>query len=226
MYLQLLAAPRRADHVRAVSPQIDGKLLYLTTTDGREIAVRASAEVPSATKAVGAMAELVAGEWTDDELDRRWRAPLPAELRHDIDHFHLPPDSVANRDSWAEWHYSLLRPIGNGGPSRSGGRRRPNGEWGAQVLLTLHESGKPARRFSTTVPARDVRFSVTDADLTLGAHTVRVLPDGRYAVRARVTEEGGGSVASVDLVVAPAPRAYFPGTSLGSGDRSGYGCRA
>ena len=41
IYRQLLAAPRQRDVVTAVSPQIEGKLLYLRTRDGRELAVRA-----------------------------------------------------------------------------------------------------------------------------------------------------------------------------------------
>ncbi|MGZ8493845.1 MAG: hypothetical protein ACXWZS_16705, partial [Gemmatirosa sp.] len=63
---QLLAAPRLARDVRAVAPQIDGKLLYLTLRAGREVAVRASGEVPSATVAVGAAPALAAGRWIDD----------------------------------------------------------------------------------------------------------------------------------------------------------------
>ena len=49
VYLQLLASPRLAGTVTAVSPQIEGKLVYLTTPDGREIPVRASADSSSAS---------------------------------------------------------------------------------------------------------------------------------------------------------------------------------
>ena len=42
LYLQLLAAPRLAGAVRAVAPQSEGKLLYLTTADGVEHPVRAT----------------------------------------------------------------------------------------------------------------------------------------------------------------------------------------
>ena len=37
------------------------------------------------------------GKWVDDDGDRRWIAPTPLELRHEIDHFHLPPDSIGER---------------------------------------------------------------------------------------------------------------------------------
>jgi hypothetical protein len=96
------------------------------------------------------------------------------------------------------------------------------------VLVTLHETGRPARRFSARVPAAQVRYSTRDADLTLGPWTVRVLPDGRYAVRASAdAEDGRGDAVDVDLVVAPAPRAYFPGATLESGDfASGYAVAA
>src|SRR6185436_9678432 len=98
VYLQLLAAPRLAAHVRAVAPQLDGKLLYLRTARGVEYPVRATGEVPSLTEAVGAAPTLAAGMWADDSLDRRWRSPTPAELRHDIDHFHRTPAGIANRE--------------------------------------------------------------------------------------------------------------------------------
>src|SRR6476646_11199511 len=39
---QLLASPRIARDVRAVAPQIEGKLLYLRTLHGKELPVRAS----------------------------------------------------------------------------------------------------------------------------------------------------------------------------------------
>ena len=54
---------------------------------------------------------------------------------------------------------------------------------------------------------------------------MRLLPDGRYAVHASAPESDsqGHATATVDLVVTPAPGAYFPGAALGSGDMvSGY----
>jgi ABC-type lipoprotein release transport system permease subunit len=53
IYRQLLAAPRLQDAVTSVSPQIEGKLVYLRTSDGRERPVRASADIPSRTAALG-----------------------------------------------------------------------------------------------------------------------------------------------------------------------------
>jgi hypothetical protein len=68
-----------------------------------------------------------------------------------------------------------------------------------------------------------VRFSTNDANLAVGESRVTVLPDGRYAVRALAREEGGGAPVAVDLVVSPAPRAYFPGATLSGGELvSGY----
>jgi hypothetical protein len=231
--LQLLAAPRLAADVRAVAPQIEGKLLYLTLPGGAEVPVRANGEIPSATRAVGAAATLAAGRWEDDDADRRWLAPTPYELRHDIDHFHLPPADVASPESWSEWHYfNVLSPdrsrwafvsfilAGRVGAPDTGSVPA----WGAQVLVTTHAQGGRTRRYAALVPPDRIRFSTTDADLTLGASSVRVLPDGRYAVRAGArAEDGGGDSVDVDLVVAPTPRAYFPGATLQSGDfTSGY----
>jgi hypothetical protein len=228
VYRQLLAAPRLARDVAAVAPQIEGKLLYLRTADGVERPVRAAGEIPSRTAAVGAMPSLTAGSWTDDEYDRRWRDPTPHELRHEIDHFHLPAVRVGQPpdESWAEWHYFNVV---------SADRRRwafisfivggaiPTGRWGGQVLVTLHEEGRPARRFVTSAPATAVRFSTSSADLAIGESRVTVLADGRYEVRARATEEGRGGTVDVNLTIAPTPRAYFPGATLEGGEfTSGY----
>ena len=228
VYLQLLAAPRLADAVKAVAPQIEGKLVYLRTADGREIPVRASGEIPSAAAAVGAAPELAAGRWADDASDRGWANPEPAALKHAIDHFHLPPPGLANPESWAEWHYFNVL---------SADRRRwafisyivagevPDGRWGGQLLVTVHEEGRPARRFTAVAEPRDIRFSTTDANLVVGAaNTVTVTPEGNYQIRARAREEGGaGAALALDLLVTPTPRAYFPGASLGGGDfASGY----
>lgn len=226
IYAQLLAAPRLAPQIAAVAPQIEGKLLYASTHDGREIPVMASGEIPSRTVAVGAMPALSSGEWLDDGLDREWRDPQPDELRNAIDHFHLPPASARHDPTWAEWHYFNVL---------SADRSKwafisfivagavPSGQWGGQVLVTLHQQGGASRRFVATVPAEAVRFSTTRADVGIGRSTVSVLSDGRYAVQARAVEDGGSSAVDVNLVVTPAAGAYFPGAALSSGDVvSGY----
>jgi len=218
--LQLLSSVRDTARTRAVAPQIAEKVLYLRTADGRERAVRATAELPSRSAAVGALPQIATGEWRDDAFDTRWRSPTPAELRADIDHFHLPPRDVENRDSWAEWHYfNVLSPDRKRWAFLSFivGGDVPDGRWGGQVLLTLHQEGKAARRFSAAFPADSITFSTWNADLRGGTGSVTVEPDGRYRVRARARAEDGGAEATVDLVVAPAPGAYFPGASLGGG---------
>lgn len=226
VYLQLLASPRLSSLVRAAAPQMEGKLVYLRSPSLGEVAVRATGEIPSATRAVGGAHDLASGAWEDDDGDRRWSAPSAQELRHDIDHFHETPVGVLNRESWGEWHYfNVLSADGRRWAFLTFllGGDVPNGEWGGQLLLTLHEGGRPARRFSRRVDRAKVRYSTSDADLTLDDAFVRVLPDGRYAVRARIPAEAGGPSADVDLVVSPAPGAYFPGTALGAGDFvSGY----
>jgi hypothetical protein len=226
IYQQLLAAPRLSPEVAAVAPQIEGKLLYARTSDGREIPILTSGEIPSRTSAVGAPSLLAAGEWRDDSLDRVWRDPSPAELRHAIDHFHLPPAEARGDPTWAEWHYFNVL-----SPDRSKwvfisfivGGAVPNGQWGGQLLVSTHQQGGASRRFVATVPASAVRFSTSRADVAIGNSSVSVLADGRYAIRARGKEEGGASTIDVNLVVAPAPGAYFPGAALSSGETiSGY----
>lgn len=226
VYQQLLAAPRLSPYVEAVAPQIEGKLLYLRAADGREWPVMASGEIPSATAAVGAMPPLASGEWRDDGPDRTWIDPQPNELRDAIDHFHLPPASARRDPTWAEWHYfNVLSPDRTRWAfiSLIVAGEVPEGRWGGQVLVTLHTQGGRARRFVATVPSSDVRLSTNTANLGIGGSSVSVLADGRYAVHARAVEEHGTDVVEVNLVVTPAPRAYFPGAALSSGETvSGY----
>jgi hypothetical protein len=226
IYRQLLAAPRLAPYIAAAAPQIDSKLLYLRGPNGKEIAVDAAGEIPSLTRAVGGLPDLAQGSWTDDDLDRRWHDPTLSELRDDIDRFHLPPPSARRDSTWGEWHYFNV--VSNDHKhwayiSLIVGGVVPDGRWGGQVLVTLHEQGAASRRFVAAVPATSVRFSTTRADLTIGESTVRVLPDGRYAVHARAREERGRQEVEVNLTIAPSPGAYFPGAALSSGDVvSGY----
>jgi len=226
IYRQLLASRRLAPLVSGVAPQIDGRVLYMVVGPGQEYTVRASGEIPSAQARVHATADLKAGKWVDDDGDRRWIAPTLPELRHEIDHFHIPPDSVANADSWAEWHYFNVLSADHkrwafisfivGGDVRTE-------KWGGSITITLREEGGRSRKFVSYVPRENVRFSLTEANLTVGQSAVTVRPDGSYIVRAVASEEKGGTPIRVSLVVTPAPGAYFPGASLSSGDfASGY----
>ena len=226
VYRQVLAAPRNTDVIATVAPQLEGKLLYVTTADGVEHAVRASGEIPSATATLGAMPRIVRGQWGDDAGDRRWTSPTNAEWRHDIDHFHTPPRGMAARGSWGEWHYfNVLSDDATKWAFLSFivGGDVESAQWGGQVLVTMHERGRAPRRFSATVPRERVRYSTRDADLTVGSGTVRIMPDGRYQVQATLREEGSGAPLTVDLVVTPADRVDFPGATILSGDfASGY----
>ena len=226
IYQQLLAAPRLAAWVSAAAPQIEDKLLYARRADGREINVMASGDIPSRNASVGAAPIIAAGAWRDDSLDRAWREPAPHALYGAIDHFHLPSTGVRGDSTWAEWHYFNVL---------SSDRRRwafisfivggaaPNGRWGGQVLVTLHEQGGTPRRFVASLPSSAVRFSTTAADLAIGESTVRLASDGRYMLHARAREQGAGAPLTLDLAVTPASRAYFPGAALASGGmESGY----
>jgi hypothetical protein len=149
-----------------------------------------------------------------------------AELRHDVDRFHRPSEGLANADSWGEWHYfNVLSPDAKRWAFITflvGGDVRGD-RWGGQLLVTLHERGKAPRRFVTNVTRDRVRFSRRDADVRIGDGQVRVLPDGRYAVKSVGREAGTGTTLTLDLVVNPAPRVEFPGATLISGDfTSGY----
>ncbi|MGH9423638.1 MAG: hypothetical protein ACRD3J_26930 [Thermoanaerobaculia bacterium] len=226
VYGQLLASPRLASSVSNVAPQIDGRLVYLRTARGIEYPVRAAGEIPGKTRAVHGPVLIGSGKWTDDDGDRKWVSPTLPELRNQIDHFHVPPDSALNKATWAEWHYfnvlssdkkhwAFISFIVAGDVTSK--------LWGGSVAVTLRDEGGASRKFASYVPSAAVRFSTDKADLTLGSSTVRVLPDGNYAVHADARALDGGARMKIDLVVTPAPHAYFPGASLSSGNFvSGY----
>jgi hypothetical protein len=226
LYRQLFASPRFAAQISAVAPQIEGRLLYVRVPDGKEYPVHASGEIPSATRAVGAGPEVIDGTWENDEGDRRWIAPTLAELRHEIDHFHLPSDSVAKKDTWAEWHYFNV--VSQGGKrwafiSFIVGGDVTGTKWGGQLRITLREQGGATRQFAATIDRSRVRFSTTDANLVFGDSRVAVLPDGDYEVVAAAPEEAGRGRIQINIRVHPIPYAYFPGVSMASdGFVSGY----
>lgn len=226
LYRQVLSSPRYAREVAAVAPQIEGRLLYLRTTNGTEYAVHASGEIPDVSRAVGAAPELVAGRWVNDDGDRKWTAPTLAELHNEIDHFHIPGDSVANRDTWAEWHYFNV--VAGGGKrwafiSFIVGGDVTGSKWGGQLGITLREQAGVTRRFTQTLDKSRVRFSTSDANLVFGDSHVTVLPDGDYAVNGSAPEQNGRGRIMLDLRVHPDRYAYFPGVSMSSGGFvSGY----
>jgi len=233
LYRQVMASPRYASEVAAVAPQIEGRLLYLRPLTGGEYAVHASGEIPDASRQVGAAPDLVSGSWKSDDGDRKWIAPTPFELRNEIDHFHLPGDSVANRETWAEWHYFNV--IAGSGKPEAGSAQRwafisfivggdvTSAKWGGQLGITLREQGGATRRFAQNLDKSQVRFSTRDANLAFANSRVTVLPDGDYEVTASAPEQNGNGRISINLRVHPEPYAYFPGVSMSSGGfESGY----
>jgi hypothetical protein len=138
----------------------------------------------------------------------------------------MPSDSLANRDTWGEWHYFNV--VSEGGKrwafiSFIVGGDVTGTEWAGNLGITLREEGGPTRRFASKVDRSRVRFSTSDANLVFGDSRVTVLPNGDYRVLASAKEEGGSSAIDVDMTVTPAPYAYFPGVSMGAGDFvSGY----
>jgi hypothetical protein len=229
LYRQLFASPRFSRDIAAVAPQIERRLLYVRTNDGREFPVQAAGEIPSLTRAVGAAAEVVGGRWEDDRGDQRWAHPTLVDLRNEIDHFHLPSDSVKNRDTWAEWHYfNVMLPGGRKWAFISFivGGDVTSDKWGGQIGITLREQGGRTRRFALGVNRTDIRFATTDANLLFGDSHVMVLPNGDYDVKATALEgdasRRGGRI-DIRLQVHPEPYAYFQGVAMGAGEFvSGY----
>ena len=83
-------------------------------------------------------------------------------------------------------------PLGVHVASSSAARSAPADRWGGQVLVTLHEQGRPGA--SLHARRRDVGGALLDhrrGSARSGRRRVTVLPDGRYAVRARAAREEG-----------------------------------
>jgi hypothetical protein len=217
VHRQLLGGPRARAEIAGAAPQMTGKLLYVTA-GGRTIPVLASGEIPSLTRAVDAMPKVVRGAWTDDESDRRWMAPTPFELRHEIDRFHLPPADARGDSTWGEWHYfNVLWPGGRKWAfvSLIIGGAVPDARWGGQVLVTLHEIGRRPRRFVSYASPEAISFSTSTADVKIGKSSVGVMPNGDYRVVIATADEVTGAPLVMDMVVAPSPGAYFPGAAIG-----------
>jgi hypothetical protein len=240
---QLLAAPRLAGDVRAVAPQIEGKLLYLRRGgDGREVPVRAAGEVPSATARWARRPALAAGRGPTTPATAAGPRPPRSSCgttsttstcpRRDLARGELGrvallqralprPAAVGVRDAHGRGRRGAPRHVGAGGAAVP--------RWGGQVLVTTHAQGEggragAVRRFAARVAPAAVRFSTRDADLRVGGASVTRAPRRPLPrVAAAAAEDGLGGQATVDLVVTPAPRAYFPGATLASGDfASGY----
>jgi hypothetical protein len=211
IYRQLLAAGRAGSDIMVAAPQIAGKLLYLSPRAG-SLPVLASGEIPSLTSQAGGAPQTIDGQWDDTDADRRWMAPSDVELRNEIDHFHLPPSESRGDSTWGEWHYfNVLWPGGKKWAFISFivGGALPAGRWGGQVLVTLHEVGRPVRRFTTVAGPDDIEFSTRRADVKIGPSSVNLRPDGTYRVVVNVGDF------TADLTVAPFRNAFFPGAAIG-----------
>lgn len=215
---QLLGGERQRETVRAVSPVLENKLVYLR--HGTEmVAVRAGGEIPSRAAAVGAGLRVLDGSWVDSPADSAWIAPSAEQLYHELDRFHLPP--VAD-SSWAEWQYFNLTT----GPGEWWyitwlvGGAVPDGRWGGRLLISHRTPGGAYQQYSASFPGAAVRFDTSRADLSLGGNTVRQ-QGGVYRLLAEAS--GPAGQVRIDLAVRPDRNRYFPPVDLKEGEYlSGY----
>ncbi len=206
---QILGGPRRNGLVQAVSPVIEGKLLYLRRGN-RTVAVRAGGEIPSRARAVGSGLDLHSGRWNDSPADSDYVAPTAHRLYHELDRFHLPPRPDS---SWGEWHYFNLvtAPDEWWYITYLVGGEVPSGKWGGQLLITRRGPGGLHERFSLQAPSSEVEFDTAGADLTIGGNTVRQR-DGIYQLKARAPGKAGE--VKIDVTLVPTPNRYFPPVEL------------
>jgi len=226
---EVLGGPRSANEIESVAPWIEDRAVYLRRLDGdAAVAVRAGGQIPSAAQALEAATEITAGHWNDSPASRRWLQPTALQLYHELDRFHLPPQTVRGDTTWAEWHYfNLLWPDQQRwlylsfilGGDLSGDR------WGGIVLARYRTPDGRHGSYADTLTANDIVFSTSSADLKFGDHTVRLLDEPiRYQVRARLPDLQGGPPLTIDIEVRPEPHRYLPPVELAASDSfvSGY----
>ena len=205
---QILGGARQDRLVQAVSPAIEGKLLYLRRGN-RTVVVRAGAEIPSRARAVGSGLDVRSGRWNDSPADSAYVAPTADRLYNELDRFHLPPRPDS---SWGEWHYFNLVTAHDEWwyITYLVGGEVPTGKWGVQLLITRNRNGLH-ERFGLQAPSSQVRFDTAGADLTIGGNSVKQ-HDGTYQLKARVPGKAGE--VKIDVTLIPAPNRYFPPVEL------------
>ena len=202
---QVFGGPRHEGQVGAVSPTIEGKLLYLRHGD-RTVAVRSGGEIPSRASGVGAGLNIQSGTWSDSPADSAYIIPTAQQFYDELDHFHFPrtPDST-----WGEWHYFNVVT----GPNEWWyitylvGGEVPSGKWGGQVLITHRATGGWYERFTARVRSSEVQLDSAGADLKLSRSFVRQR-DGVYHLLAHAN--GTGGVLKIEMTLVPDRHRYFP----------------
>jgi hypothetical protein len=211
---QTFGGPRHTAVIRAVSPALENKLVYVCKGDVgsscRPTAARAGGEIPSRAAAVGAGLDLRQGRWTDSPADSAYIAPTRQQLYDELDRFHIPrrPDST-----WAEWQYYNVVTAPNEWwyLTFMVGGAVPSGRWGGRVLVTHRRADGRYERFTAESPSSAVTIDTTRADLALGRSRVQQ-HGGVYTIHARVAGDAGP--ATIDLTVRPASEQYFPAVEL------------
>ena len=209
---QTLGGPRQAGVVRAVSPVVEGKLVYLCKTGPacHPTAVRAGGEIPSRAAAVGAGLQVLHGSWADTPADSAYIAPSRQELYDELDRFHVPPRPDS---TWAEWQYYnvVTSPDEWWYVTYLVGGEVPAGRWGGRVMMTHRRADGAYERFVSETPGTPGMFDTTRADLDIGPSSVRQR-EGIYTLHATAHGEAGD--ATIDLTIHPVSNLYFPAVEL------------
>jgi hypothetical protein len=211
---QGVGGERHRTLLRAVSPAIEGKLLYLRR-GGQTIAVRAGADIPSRSRSLGSGLKTRSGQWEDSPADSIYMLPTRQELYDELDRFHRPfrPDSA-----WGEWHYFnlVISPREWWYVTYLVAGAAPSG----QLLITHRRPNGDYQRFSSLVAPGRVTFDTSRADLALGNNSV-TQRDGIYRVYGIAAGRSG--TVRLDLEIAPGANRYFPPIDVGDKTfESGY----
>ena len=215
---QVFGGPRHESHVQAVSPVIEGKLLYLRHGQ-RTVAVRSGGEIPSRASAVGAGLTIQSGSWADSPADSAYVMPTAQQFYDELDRFHFPETADS---TWGEWHYFnvVTSPEEWWYITYLVGGEVPDGKWGAQVLVTHRTPAGQYERFTSAIPSSEVELDTTGADLSLSRSLVRQR-NGAYYLLAHA--QGTRGALKIDMTVVPDRHRYFPPVETRAGSFvSGY----
>jgi len=163
---QALGGERNRGMVAAVTPVIEGKLVYLGF-GGRTVATRAGGEIPSRAERAGAAIRVLSGSWQDSAEDSAWVNPTSQQLYDELDRWRRP---AVGDSTWAEWQYFNLVT----GPDEwwyltwMVAGDIPGGRWGGRLLATRRRPDGGYDTYTAQAAPEEIAFDTRRADIRIG----------------------------------------------------------
>ena len=244
LYRQVLSGPRFAPlfasvtpefadlPLAAASPTLADKVVYvrkvLASNASEPLQARAHGFIPSLDRAAGGPSSRFPAQgivWSDHEGDRLWADPPVDALYNELDRFHLPGRTQADRDRWGEWLYfnfadSLSDTYGY--VSFIAGSDIEAGAGRASPLLQIQKPDAPPLKYGAEFPLSRDDISLSHVDLRFGDETTAQFRNGAWRLDMNWNTEDGPVRGA--LTVTPVRDLYFPPFVIHESERfvSGY----